>query len=117
MIWIILGIVVNGLAGYALAKINFPFRERWLLVIMMLMIVPTETIITINFLFIAKMGLLNTVIGYILPMIVNPFNISIIVTIKEMASAIVIIAGVPAPTQIIMMGPRATLGKLLSTTR
>ena len=74
-ILIILGIVVNGLAGYALAKINFPFRERWLLVIMMLMIVPTETIITINFLFIAKMGLLNTVIGYILPMIVNPFNI------------------------------------------
>lgn len=72
---IVLGIVVNGLAGYALAKINFPFRERWLLVIMMLMIVPTETIITINFLFIAKMGLLNTVIGYILPMIVNPFNI------------------------------------------
>lgn len=74
-ILIVLGIVVNGLAGYALAKINFPFRERWLLVIMMLMIVPTETIITINFLFIAKMGLLNTVIGYILPMIVNPFNI------------------------------------------
>lgn len=74
-ILIVLGIVVNGLAGHALAKINFPFRERWLLVIMMLMIVPTETIITINFLFIAKMGLLNTVIGYILPMIVNPFNI------------------------------------------
>lgn len=74
-ILIVLGIIVNGLAGYALAKINFPFRERWLLVIMMLMIVPTETIITINFLFVAKMGLLNTVVGYILPMIVNPFNI------------------------------------------
>ena len=74
-ILIISGIVVNGLAGYALAKIKFPFRERWLAIIMMLMIIPTETIITINFLFIAKMGLLNTVIGYILPMIVNPFNI------------------------------------------
>lgn len=72
---IVLGIIVNGLAGYALAKINFPFRERWVLVIMMLMIVPTETIITIHFLIIAKAGLLNTVIGYILPMIVNPFNI------------------------------------------
>lgn len=72
---IILGIVVNGLAGYALAKIDFPFRERWVLVIMMLMIVPTETIITIHFLIIAKAGLLNTVVGYILPMIVNPFNI------------------------------------------
>lgn len=69
------GIIVNGLAGYALAKIKFPFRERWVLIIMMLMIVPSETIITINFLFVAKMGLLNTVFGYILPMIVNPFNI------------------------------------------
>lgn len=72
---IVLGVIVNGLAGYALAKIKFPFRERWLMIIMLLMIVPMETIITIHFLFIAKLGLLNTVIGYILPMIVNPFNI------------------------------------------
>ena len=74
-ILIILGIIVNGLAGYALAKIDFPFRDKWLLIIMMLLIVPTETVITIHFLIIAKAGLLNTVIGYILPMIVNPFNI------------------------------------------
>lgn len=74
-ILIVVGVIVNGLAGYALAKIKFPFRERWVLIIMMLMIVPSETIITINFLFVAKMGLLNTIFGYILPMIVNPFNI------------------------------------------
>ncbi len=72
---IVLGIIVNGLAGYALAKIKFPFSDKWLLIIMMLTIIPTETIITINFLTIAKMGLLNTIIGYVLPMIVNPFNI------------------------------------------
>lgn len=48
-ILIVLGVIVNGLAGYALAKINFPFRERWLLIIMLLMIVPMETIITIHF--------------------------------------------------------------------
>lgn len=75
VVLIVLGVIVNGLAGYALAKINFPFRERWLMIIMLLMIVPMETIITIHFLFIAKLGLLNNVIGYILPMIVNPFNI------------------------------------------
>ncbi len=74
-ILIVLSVVVNGLAGYALAKIKFPFRDQWLLIIIMLLIVPTETVITIQFLFIAKAGLLNTVIGYILPMIVNPFNI------------------------------------------
>lgn len=74
-VMIVAGVIVNGLAGYALAKIKFPFADKWLLIIMMLMIIPTETIITINFLFVAKMGLLNTVFGYILPMIVNPFNI------------------------------------------
>ena len=74
-ILIVLSIIVNGLAGYALAKIKFPFRERWLMIIMLLMIVPMETIITIHFLIIAKLGLLNTVLGYVLPMIVNPFNI------------------------------------------
>lgn len=74
-ILIVLSIVVNGLAGYALAKIRFPFRDQWLLIIIMLLIVPTETVITIHFLIIAKAGLLNTIVGYILPLIVNPFNI------------------------------------------
>ena len=74
-ILIVLSIVVNGLAGYALAKISFPFRDQWLMIIIMLLIVPTETVITIHFLIIAKAGLLNTIVGYILPLIVNPFNI------------------------------------------
>lgn len=74
-IMIVLGIIVNGLAGYALAKIKFPGRDKWMMIILLLMIVPMETIITIHFLFIAKMGLFNTVIGYVLPGIVNPFNI------------------------------------------
>nr|WP_278914654.1 carbohydrate ABC transporter permease [Streptococcus lutetiensis] len=75
VILIVLSIVVNGLAGYALAKIKFPFRDQWLLIILALMIVPMETTITIHFLIIAKAGLLNTMLGYILPMIVSPFNI------------------------------------------
>ena len=74
-ILIVLSIIVNGLAGYALAKINFPFKEGWVFIILLLMIVPMETISIIHFLMIAKAGLLNTVVGYILPMIVNPFNI------------------------------------------
>lgn len=74
-ILIVLSIIVNGLAGYALAKINFPFKEGWVFIILLLMIVPMETISIIHFLMIAKAGLLNTVVGYILPMIVSPFNI------------------------------------------
>ena len=74
-ILIVLSIIVNGLAGYDLAKINFPFKEVWVFIILLLMIVPMETISIIHFLMIAKAGLLNTVVGYILPMIVSPFNI------------------------------------------
>ena len=36
----------------------------------------------------------------------NPFKFSKIVTISEIATAITIIAGVPAPTQIIITGPQ-----------
>ena len=44
-ILIVAGVIVNGLAGYALAKIKFPFRDRWLAIIMMLMIIPTTRLI------------------------------------------------------------------------
>ena len=37
----------------------------------------------------------------------NPFRISKMVTIKEMASPMVIIAPIPAPTQMIMTGPQS----------
>lgn len=75
VICIILGVIVNGLAGYALAKIKFPFSDTWLMIIVLLQIVPMETMLVIQFWFIGSMGLLNTIIGYLLPIIVNPFNI------------------------------------------
>jgi len=40
-----------------------------------------------------------------------------IVTIKEIARAITIIEPVPEPTHIIMIGPRATFGRLFNTTK
>ena len=48
---------------------------------------------------------------------INPFNIPSIVTTREIASAITIIELVPAPTQIIIIGPRATFGKLFNITK
>ena len=47
----------------------------------------------------------------------NPFKISSIVTTSDIAIAIVIIAGVPAPTHIIITGPNATFGKLFNITK
>lgn len=47
----------------------------------------------------------------------KPCNISKIVTIKDIAKAMTIIAFVPDPTQIIIIGPNATFGRLFNTTK
>ena len=43
----------------------------------------------------------------------NPFKFSKIVTIKDIATAITIIAGVPAPTHMIMIGPKCYFWKAI----
>ena len=47
----------------------------------------------------------------------KPLSISRTVTMREMASAMKMMAFVPAPTRMMITGPRAILGRLLSTTR
>ena len=44
-------------------------------------------------------------------------SISSTVTMREMASAMKMMASVPAPTTMMITGPSAILGRLLSTTR
>ena len=74
-ITVVLSLTVNSLAGYALAKFRFPFRNIILLIVIALMIVPIEATILPLFLVVHKMGLIGTVIGYLLPFIVNAMNI------------------------------------------
>ena len=52
-----------------------------------------------------------------LSVFINPFNMSSIVTISDIASAITIIAGIPAPTHIIITGPNATFGSAFNITK
>ena len=52
-----------------------------------------------------------------LSVFIKPCKISKMVTIREIARAITMIACVPEPTQIIIIGPRATFGKLFNTTK
>ena len=74
-ITVVLSLVVNSMAGYALAKFVFPFRNTILLLIIALMIVPIEATILPLFLVVHQMGLIGTVVGYLLPFIVNVMNI------------------------------------------
>ncbi len=74
-ITVIVGLTINSLAGYALARFRFPFKDWILIFIIALMIVPIEATILPLFLVVNEMGLINTIPGYLLPFIINVMNI------------------------------------------
>lgn len=72
---VLAGLLINSLAGYALAKFNFPFKNAVLLLIISLMIVPIEATILPLYLVVFRLKLVNTVAGYLLPFVTNVMNI------------------------------------------
>lgn len=78
VIVIIFNILVNGLAGYVLAKFNFPAKGFFNFIILFLIVVPVETSIIplysiVKQLLGLKKGL--SVFGVLLPSIISVFNI------------------------------------------
>ncbi|WP_069998676.1 carbohydrate ABC transporter permease [Cellulosilyticum sp. I15G10I2] len=72
---VLLGLLINSLAGYALAKFNFPFKNAILILIIALMIVPIEATILPLYLVVFRLKLVNTIAGYLLPFVTNVMNI------------------------------------------
>jgi fructooligosaccharide transport system permease protein len=69
------GLIVNSLAGYALAKFKFPLKTALLILIISLMIVPIEATILPMYLVVNKLKLLNSLSGLLLPFMANVMNI------------------------------------------
>lgn len=55
------------MAGYGLARFRVPGRSFWLFVVILAMIIPTQTIIVPLYLLYAKLGWLNTFLPLIIP--------------------------------------------------
>ena len=75
---IVLNIIVNGLAGYVMAKMNFPGKRLFAFMIIFLIVVPVETSIIPLYLVVKTMlGLKGTlsVFGIIFPATISVFNI------------------------------------------
>ena len=75
---IVLNILINGLAGYAMAKLTFPGKKLLSFLIIFLIVVPVETsIIPLYSIVKVMLGLKRemTVIGVILPAAISIFNI------------------------------------------
>ena len=69
------GLVVNSLAGYALARLQWPGRDRFLLLVIALMIIPLEAIAVPLFYEVTLLGWRNTYLVQIIPFIANAFSV------------------------------------------
>lgn len=72
---VILGLIVNALAGYALAKFNFAGKKLILSLIITLIIVPFESILLPLYTIINAMNITNTWYALVLPFVGDCFSI------------------------------------------
>ncbi|MDD3016055.1 MAG: carbohydrate ABC transporter permease [Lactococcus chungangensis] len=68
-------ILINSLAGFAFAKINFSGKKIIFGMMLALLIVPVETVLIPQFTIMNGLGLVNTRLAVILPGIASVFNI------------------------------------------
>ncbi len=72
---VLAGLIVNSLAAYAFARLQWRGRERVFLLVLAVMIVPFEAIAVPLFYQVSILGLRDTYIAQILPFIANAFSI------------------------------------------
>ena len=74
----VLSLLVNGLAGYAFAKLRFRGRDRLFTLLLALLVVPAQVTMLPLFLMLRGMGLVNTFAGVIIPGLASVFGIFLI---------------------------------------
>jgi multiple sugar transport system permease protein len=77
---VIFGLLVNAMAGYALARLRWPGRQTLLMVVLALMIIPFEAIAVPLFFQVTIWGWRNTYFSQILPFVANTFSIYLFYT-------------------------------------
>ncbi|MFK4938941.1 carbohydrate ABC transporter permease [Lactococcus petauri] len=68
-------IFLNTMAGYALARLQFPGRQRIYYGILAMMMVPIQVLLIPNYLIIQNLGMMDSFAALILPMAINISNI------------------------------------------
>ena len=72
---IVLGLIVNSMAGYAFARLDFPHKNLIFSMLLAVMVIPAQTVVLPQFSIIYKMGLSNSYLALILPAIASPMYI------------------------------------------
>ena len=70
-----LNLVVNTMAGYALARFNFQGNKPIFMYITGIMMIPMQVLVIPIFLVVSKLGMVNSYLGLIFPFCFNPFGV------------------------------------------
>ena len=71
----LLKLIIDSMAGYAFAKVEFPGRKVLFVLILAVVMVPTSAVLIPLFLLVRGMGILNTYWALILPPLANPVGV------------------------------------------
>jgi multiple sugar transport system permease protein len=71
----VINIFLNTMAGYALARLSFPGRQRIYYGMLSLMMIPTQVLLIPNYLILMNLGMLDSYSSLILPSAINIGNI------------------------------------------
>lgn len=72
---ILFGLIVNSMAGYAFARLQFPKKNLIFALILAVMVIPAQTVMLPQFSIIYKLGLSNSYLALILPALASPMYI------------------------------------------
>ncbi|HZL85259.1 MAG TPA: carbohydrate ABC transporter permease [Candidatus Krumholzibacteria bacterium] len=71
----VLSVILNGLAGYAFAKLVFPGREKLFRALTLALVIPSQVGMLPLFLLLREMGFVNTYAGVIVPYLASVLGI------------------------------------------
>lgn len=71
-------IVISSMAAYAFSRIRFPGRDFIFMLFLAGLMIPSQVTIIPQFIFMSKLGLVDTHAALILPALINPFGIFLI---------------------------------------
>lgn len=66
-----LNVLFNSMAGYALARLHFPGRKIWFIIILAVLMIPGQITLIPNYLILKELGWLNSYKAMIIPSMIN----------------------------------------------
>lgn len=71
----VFSLFVNSLAGYAFARLNFPFKKIIWIIVLSTMFIPGITILLTSIEVVASLGMMNTIWVLVIPGVASAYNI------------------------------------------